>query len=248
MARTITGPARRGAAPAAPRERLRGVVQRFVDLGPAGPLALARARLSARRAGWRRRDDGTGITPESWFARLYEGDADPWGYGASRYEERRYELTLAALPRARYRHGYEPGCSIGLLSLGLAGRCDRLVCSDYSPAAVAAAGERLAHLPHVHVARHELPRDYPDDRFDLVVLGDVGMYLAPRRLDELTDRVAASLEGGGHLVAVHGHHLSPDIFQSGDQVHARIRRHPALRAVAGYRDAAFRLDVWERRT
>lgn len=46
---------------------------------------------------------------------------------------------------------------------------------------------------------------------------------------------------------MHGHHLSADIFQSGDQVHTRIRSHPALRKLGGYRDSAFRLDIWERR-
>jgi hypothetical protein len=132
------------------------------------------------------------------------------------------------------------------LSVDLAERCERLLCSDYSPAAVELARRRLGHLAHVRVERHSLPGEYPGDRFDLVLLGDTGMFLSPARLDELTRVVVASLEPGGHFVAVHGHQISPDTYQSGDQVHARIRRHPALRKLAGYRDGAFRLDVWER--
>ena len=155
---------------------------------------------------------------------------------------------LAALPNDRYRSAYEPGCSIGMLSQELAERCDVLRCSDFSPHAVELARARLSDLDGVSVERHTLPDDFPEnDVFDLVVLGDVGMFLSPSRLDELTRKIAASLVPGGHLVAAHGHHLSPDIYQSGDQVHARIRRHPLLRKLGGYRDHALRLDIWERR-
>jgi SAM-dependent methyltransferase len=225
----------------------RGRLQRVVDLGPDGQVALLRSRAKAFRARRRfRPDDGSGVVPETWFAQLYEASDDPWDYLSSAYEARKYALTLAALPLARYHHAYEPGCSIGKLSTDLAQRCDHLVCSDYSPAAVELARRRLAHLPHVRVELHELPVDYPDEHFDLVVLGDLCMYLSPTRLNELAARVASSLVPGGHLVAVHGHHLSPDIFQSGDQVHARLRRQPSLRKLGGYRDGAFLLDIWER--
>ena len=229
------------------RTTIRRRLQRAIDLGPNGPVATVRSHATAFRARRRFRiDDGSGIVPERWFSRLYDASDDPWDYTTSRYEARRYALTLAALPRERYSHVYEPGCSIGRLSIDLAPRCDRLLCSDYSPAAVALARQRLGHLAHVQVEQHTLPADYPDDRFDLVLLGDVGMYLTPSRLDELVERVVKSLVPGGHFVAVHGHHVSPDIYQSGDQVHRRIRRQPALRKLAGYRDGAFRLDVWER--
>jgi hypothetical protein len=229
------------------KSAVRGQVRRVVDLGPTGPVAAVRSRATAYRARRRfRRDDGSGIVPEAWFAQFYEASEDPWDYTSSAYEARKYALTLAALPRERYSYAYEPGCSIGKLSVDLAQRCERLLCSDYSPAAVELAVQRLGHLAHVRVERHSLPADYPGDRFDLVLLGDLGMYLSPSRLDQLTERVVASLVPGGHFVAVHGHHVSPDIYQSGDQVHARLRRHRRLHNVGGYRDRAFRLDIWER--
>lgn len=231
------------------KSAVRNGLQRVVDLGPYGPAASLRSQVEALRGRGRfRRDDGTGIVPESWFDQLYASSDDPWHYESNAYEARKYALTLAALPLQRYERAYEPGCSIGTLSASLAPRCGRLLCSDFAPAAVTLARERLASFPHVTVERHELPRDYPRECFDLVLLGDVCMYLSAARLDELTEEVVASLDVGGHLVAVHGHHLSPDIFQSGDQVHARIRRHPALGKLAGYRDRAFRLDIWERRS
>ncbi|MPY95478.1 MAG: hypothetical protein GEV08_21200 [Acidimicrobiia bacterium] len=137
--RTAPRPASRN-----PKARLRGLAQRVVDLGPDGPVAAGLTRVrTLTQARNLRRDDGQGIVPETWFATLYERDADPWGYVGSDYEARKYALTLAALPSPRYRHAYEPGCSIGLLSADLALRCDQLLCSDYAPAAVERARDRL---------------------------------------------------------------------------------------------------------
>ena len=236
-----------GGRMAAYRSTVGGQLQRVVDIGPDSVVGKVRSQLRARRASLRR-DDGTGIVSEDWFADIYAGTADPWDYMTSDYERRKYSLLLAALPNERYRRAYEPGCSIGILSTGLAERCDELRCSDFLPQAVDLARARLLGLEGVSVERHTLPEDFPEDEvFDLVVLGDVCMFLTPKRLDDLTRRIVASLVPGGHVVALHGHHLSADIFQSGDQAHARIRRHPALRKLGGYRDQSFRLDIWERR-
>jgi predicted TPR repeat methyltransferase len=211
-------------------------------------LAKARSQITANLARRKfRREEGDGFVPESWFARLYAKSDDPWDYTHSAYEYRKYALTAAALPNARYGKAYEPGCSIGKFSVTLAQRVDHLLCADFSPEAVGLARQRLRDHPNAAVERHTLPQDYPDEQFDLVVLGDVCIFLTPARLHELLDRAVGSLPPGGHLVAAHGHRFSPDIFMSGDQVHARIRRHPALRKLGGYRDHAFRLDIWERR-
>ena len=60
----------------------------------------------------------------------------------------------------------------------LARRCDRLVSTDH-PSRLARARTRLAAFPHVEVRRQTLPQDWPDERFDLIVLADVGVYLTP---------------------------------------------------------------------
>src|SRR4029079_3586148 len=70
--------------------------------------------------------------------------ADPWGFEDRWYEQRKRELTLAALPRPRFRRALEPGCSIGVLTEQLAGRCDELVALDPVPEAVARARARTA--------------------------------------------------------------------------------------------------------
>jgi len=62
-----------------------------------------------------------------YFDAMYEAATDPWGFEDRWYEQRKYAISLALLPERRYRHAFEPGCSIGVLSGMLAGRCDRLL-------------------------------------------------------------------------------------------------------------------------
>jgi hypothetical protein len=51
-----------------------------------------------------------------YFSDRYAASADPWGLAERWYESRKYALSLALLPRERYRAAFEPGCSIGVLS------------------------------------------------------------------------------------------------------------------------------------
>ena len=81
--------------------------------------------------------------------------ADPWSVDDSWYEERKRDLTLAALPRRRFRRALEVGCSIGALTARLAERCDEVLALDESEVAVAAAARRLAQ--HAERARRAGP-------------------------------------------------------------------------------------------
>lgn len=60
--------------------------------------------------------------PDAYFDRMYVGTEDPWQLSTRWYEERKYAITLALLPERRYRHAFEPGCSIGTLTAQLARR------------------------------------------------------------------------------------------------------------------------------
>ncbi|WP_244268864.1 nodulation S family protein, partial [Mycobacterium parascrofulaceum] len=57
---------------------------------------------------------------------MYAGTDDPWALSSRWYEQRKYAITLALLPARRYRHAFEPGCSIGTLTARLARRCDQV--------------------------------------------------------------------------------------------------------------------------
>ena len=75
--------------------------------------------------------------PPTYFADMYAGAEDPWGFRSRWYEQRKRDVTLAALTRPRYRRAFEPGCSIGVLTAALADRCDEVVAADVDERAVA---------------------------------------------------------------------------------------------------------------
>ena len=91
-----------------------------------------------------------------------------------------------------------------------------------------------------------LPEDWPrHEHFDLVVLSEVAYYLTADGLEDALDALDVSLQPGGHLVAVHWLGET-DYPLRGDEVHARLRRHPTLAHLSSYREDAFVLDVLER--
>ena len=61
--------------------------------------------------------------PDAYFDAKYADSVDPWQLEARWYERRKYAITLALLPYPRYRHAFEPGCSIGVLTEHLTRRC-----------------------------------------------------------------------------------------------------------------------------
>jgi SAM-dependent methyltransferase len=179
-----------------------------------------------------------------YFERLYAADSDPWGFDTSWYEQRKYEVTTAALPRRRYRSAFEPGCSIGVLTSMLAQRCDQVLAIDMVESAVRQAAARLADQPHVTVQRRALADGWPAGTFDLVVLSEIAYYFEPDALDDLVTAAIASMGAGGTLLAVHWRGET-DYALSGDQTHQRIDDAPALAGVAHYEEEKFLLDVWE---
>ena len=164
-------------------------------------------------------------------------------YTTSWYEQRKRSLTLAALPRLRYESGLEIGCSIGTLSVELAQRCGAYLAVDASSAALAHAAERLAHLPAVRTRQLTVPQDWPDGSFDLIVVSEVGYYLAPDELAELFARVESSLLPGGTLVLCHWRHPISGWELDGDGVHAAARRQLRWADRGLYRERDFLLEV-----
>lgn len=182
-------------------------------------------------------------TPAEYFAEMYRDADDPWSLGSRWYEQRKYAITAASLPRRTYRHAFEPACSVGVLSALLADRCERLLSCDRSGRAVTAARRRLAGRPHVRVERRVLPGEWPAERFDLIVLSEMLYYFGPADARALLARAVESLEPGGTLLAVHWRHPVAEHAQSGDAVHEALRAAPGLLRIAGHEEPDFLLDV-----
>ena len=86
----------------------------------------------------------TARLPDAYFERMYAASGDPWQLGERWYEKRKYAITLALLPYQRYRHAFEPGCSVGVLTEQLVRRCDHVTSTDVAPTALDATHRRLS--------------------------------------------------------------------------------------------------------
>lgn len=137
---------------------------------------------------------------------LHRDVAEPWGADTRWYEERKRALALAMLPDRRHGRALEVGCSTGVLTRELAGRCDEVLAVDASAAAVTAARQRTEDLDHVEVQHRLLPEDWPDGRYDLVVVSEVGYFLSPVDLEELVRQVANGLTPDGVVLLAHWRH------------------------------------------
>ncbi|MCU1492673.1 MAG: Methyltransferase type 12 [Acidimicrobiaceae bacterium] len=183
-------------------------------------------------------------TARRYFEDLYASMPDPWGFETRWYEQRKYALTVAALPEAHYGSAFEPGCSIGVLSALLASRCDQLLATDIVPSALRRASDRV-RSPHVRFEERAIPEQWPDELFDLVVLSEIAYYFDAGVLGQLVSLVAGSTLPGGTVVAVHWRGET-DYPLSGDAAHEILDSSPLLDRVAHHTETDFVLDLWER--
>lgn len=183
------------------------------------------------------------MTDPLYFEQMYADSSDPWHLAEREYESRKYGLTVASLPRRRYRRAFEPGCSIGVLTGLLASRCDEVLATD----PVGAPLERArAAVPDAHVTFEQgrVPEDWPDGEFDLIVLSELLYFLsAPARLD-VVERAIQSLAPDGHLVLVHWRHPFEAATCTGDEAHADVRAHARATRVVEHVEDDFRLEVF----
>jgi SAM-dependent methyltransferase len=181
-----------------------------------------------------------------YFDAMYEAAPDPWGFEDRWYEQRKYAISLAQLPDRRYRRAFEPGCSIGVLTAMLAGRCDRLLSWDVAAGAVQAAARRTRDLPNVRVERRQIPHEWPEGRFDLIVFSEILYYLGDRDLEQVLDYGVHALEPGGTLLAVHWRHPVTDYPRSGDDVHRVLAARPGLARLVSHQEEDFLAEVYRR--
>ena len=184
--------------------------------------------------------------PPEYFRRIYDCKLDPWEFETSRYEREKYELTLASMPLARYENALEVGCSIGVLTKMLADRCERLLGLDVSERALERARVRCMDAPHVDFAFMQVPRNMPQQLFDLIMVSEVAYYWGREDLVRTADGLAERHRVGGHLVLVHLTEFVPDYPLAGDEVHDYWLTRPEWKQVHHARKERFRIDVMER--
>ena len=184
------------------------------------------------------------MTDPVYFERMYASSDDPWHLAGSSYEQRKYAVTVASLPRERYRRAFEPGCSIGLLTALLAPRCDELIATDTVAEPLVTARSRVP-ASHVTFAQSSLP-DWPDGELDLVVLSEVLYFLSADVRAQVLAHVVRSLGVDGHVVLVDWRHPFDEAACTGDEAHAEFGTSPGLARVAEHVEDDFRLEVFGR--
>ena len=153
-------------------------------------------------------------------------------------------MTIASLPRTRYRSAYEPGCSVGVLTELLAPRCDRLLSTDIVPCALQRAQMRLG-APHVRLQERSIPDQWPPGLFDLVVLSEIAYYFDVTDLGSVMARVMESTILGAHIVGVHwrGETNYP---LSAERGHRIIGETFGLNTIVHHVEEEFVLEIWEK--
>ncbi|MFJ3383933.1 MULTISPECIES: PIG-L family deacetylase [unclassified Curtobacterium] len=173
---------------------------------------------------------------DAHYARKPEG----WDFDGSWYERRKRAVTLAALPRERYRAALEIGCATGVLTAALTERADDVLGTDIAAAPLERARVRA---PAARFLQAALPDDWPAGEWDLVVLSEVGYYLSAEDLDRTIDRVLDSIADDGVLVACHWRHPDDEAVSSGDTVDARLAERWPRPALVRHVEADFVLSV-----
>jgi SAM-dependent methyltransferase len=168
-----------------------------------------------------------------YFRDVYAASPDPYGLADRWYEARKYALTVALLPRQRYRAAFEPGCSIGVLTARLAPRCGSLLACDAVAGAVASARASTAALPGVRVEQRVIPRDWPPGEFDLIVFSEILYYFDDADLNEVLRLGVSALRPDGHLLAVHWRRPAPEHPRTGGEAHQALAGHGGLARMAG---------------
>ena len=126
---------------------------------------------------------------------LYAANPDPWNFRQSAYEQQKYRETLSHLPRQRYAHALEIGCSIGILGGMIADRADRYLGIDASERALAIARDHLAPgiaNGSIRLAQHVVPESFPEGPFDLILLSEILYFLKAEDMAPLAARIKAA--------------------------------------------------------
>jgi hypothetical protein len=186
--------------------------------------------------------------PTEFFEQLYQENSDPWQFATSEYEAEKYAATLNALPRSMYHAGFEIGGSIGILTEKLAGRCRSLLSVDVSQIAQSQAIDRCQHLDNIKFELMSVPRSFPTESFDPIVLSEVGYYWCWEDLRKAQCLILSRLRSKGHLLLVHWIADTGILTLSGNQVHDDFLElvPNCLKHLKSLTEPKYRLDLFEK--
>lgn len=179
-----------------------------------------------------------------YFNQLYEQNDDPWSYADRWYEHRKRAICLSLLLYDQYEKVLELGCSNGIFSQELAERCQNLLCIDANERAVYLAQQRLSSATHVKVLQKQLPDNFPEDHYDLIVISEIGYYLTRNELLKLIDLCQKNLTDNGMILLCHWRYPIEGFELNGEKVHSLFKQEMKLGHYLSLSDKDFLIDVW----
>lgn len=136
------------------------------------------------------------------FARLYDGDRDPWGARDSAYEVEKREALLAFLGEEGGERAVEFGCGEGHVAAALAGRFEEVAGFDLDPGIVARAQTRHGVPGRVSFEAGRMPEQFPEGHFDLLVLSEMLYFLTEPEIEALMVGACRHAKPGARMVLV----------------------------------------------
>lgn len=142
-------------------------------------------------------------------------ELDPWNYG-SPYEQEKYARQLRLLPDRPIRRALELACAEGRFTEMLAPLVERLVATDISETALTRARDRCKAQNNIEFRQLNLAVDPLPDALDLIVCSEVLYYLDDEaELEQVAQRLTASLKPGGCILTAHAFVLTDDPSRTG---------------------------------
>lgn len=182
-------------------------------------------------------------TAAAVFDAVHADRDDPWSVTDSEYERAKREMLLGHLPEDRYSHILELGCSIGILSRGLAEHARRVTAIDASRKALDRAERQVPDRSGIRFVHGTIPFEWPEGTFDCVVLSETGFYLSRLQLHRTLQRIDACTPRRFTLVLCHLRGDIEDWPLDADEVHDSCLSYWSHRRIEFHHDAEYRLDI-----
>lgn len=157
------------------------------------------------------------------FDELHAADEDPWQLATSAYEAQKRQALLDAMGTG-YRRTLEVGCSIGTLSAELADHSVSVTAIDASQAAIDTAKKRYGKNSQIDFQCLTVPFEWPEGQFDLVVLSEIGYFMAPQQWEETLQRIHTTTDATFTLALCHWLGEIEDWPADAEAVHEQCRK------------------------
>ncbi|MFV8226479.1 bifunctional PIG-L family deacetylase/class I SAM-dependent methyltransferase [Christiangramia aquimixticola] len=185
---------------------------------------------------------------KEYFDELFSKDNDPWNFETSRYEQKKYQKTLDALPERDYKNALEIGCANGVFTNLLAERCNQVLALEHNANALDAARKRAGDRQNCRFLKWDISKGLPEENFDLVVLSEVGYYFKKDQLLEIYRDIEEALLPGGIFIMVHWTSYVREYPLTGLQVHELFENEYSkkFKKLNAHREELYDLVVWEK--